>query len=1169
MKNLGTLALAVLFLISGNLFSQTKASREKDASRTLKADTRIDNNGYWRFMAEKGLARLNGVQPVPPAVFTGSEIKAFSSITEDSPDVPVAPSNTTQSENSIFVAPNDNQLVINSNNSSENPLGNFYGADATKTVDGGLTWGGTVQGAGGYNSGDPVALIGLDGAYYIGFIDASYGQSVAKSTNGGLNYTVHTVAGAGGGILDKNHLWIDNCPTSPYEGNLYDAWTDFTGGSFDSEIAFSRSTNGSTNWSSTIEVSSEVNAGSHNQGVNINSGPNGEVYVIWAIYDGWPTDESAIGMARSFDGGATFDAGRRVIQNIRGIRTTGVGKNMRNNSFPSMAVDISGGEYNGNIYVVWANVGVPGINSGNDVDVYLIRSEDQGTTWSTPVKVNQDASGLGHVHYLPWITCDPESGNLSVVFYDDRNVGGQQCEVYSANSFDAGETWEDFKVSDVAFTPTPIPGLADGYMGDYIGINARGGWVYPIWADTRTGSVMTYCSPYQTNPLERPKNLTAAVTFETGITDLQWTYQEIPGFTYFNIYRDGELIGTATDTVYADQLPTYGVYSYKVTAYYEGVGESNSANASVQWGDAQISVTPAEIEESLQPDSSVTRYVTVNNIGQLPMNYNLSLFVPGAARDGGNRAYCDGSGYTCDEYISRVQLNEIDNPTICTNYGDYTSIATNMSVGDSYEIIITNGNPIWALDECGVWVDWNQNEVFDENESIPVNGNPGVGPYTATITPPIGTMPGLTRLRTRITYNETPNPCGVSSYGEVEDYSVYVMSWVLVDPTSGNVPAGESMQIAVTLSAVDLAIGTYTAELQIFSNDPDDPEIIVPITLNVADLAVNVTADQHSICQGEPVQLSSTVVGGSQNLTYTWSSDPAGFESSEPNPLVYPTETTTYMLSISNGTLTASDQVTVIVNPLPVVNLGADATICDGDSVIVAAGDGFASYLWSTGETTPSITAKTTGDYWVVVANEFNCMAQDTMTVTVNLYPGKPSITNGPATVDNFVSSSSTYTCSEATDAISYQWSVTPAGAGSTTSTGTSANVTWTSGYTGDVQVTVIAVNGCGNGELSDAFSTMIYSSQGVPENSASKMVIYPNPGKGLFSVKLPVAAGSKADLKVTDATGAAVYQQSALNVPPGGQIDINLSDLPDGVYSLKVTVKESVYQGKLILQHK
>jgi PKD repeat protein len=86
-----------------------------------------------------------------------------------------------------------------------------------------------------------------------------------------------------------------------------------------------------------------------------------------------------------------------------------------------------------------------------------------------------------------------------VVYYDDRNVSSTECETWVSISLDAGTSWEDLKVSDVAFTPSPIPGLAGGYMGDYLGISSRGGKVYPVWTDNRTGSAMTYISPFDMN----------------------------------------------------------------------------------------------------------------------------------------------------------------------------------------------------------------------------------------------------------------------------------------------------------------------------------------------------------------------------------------------------------------------------------------------------------------------------------------------------------------------------------------------------------------------------------------------------------------------------------------------------------------------------------------------
>jgi hypothetical protein len=1164
MKKFYILTLAALIFSSGYVFSQKEAQPLKDAAHSKQVNTRIDNNGYWKKMAALGLARLNGVTPVKPAVYVGSEIKAFSVITDDSPDVPVTNINSTQSENSIFVNPNDNQVAVNSNNSTQNPVGGLYGANSTETYDAGLTWDGSVEGAGGSNSGDPVALVGLDGAYYIGAISNPGGQQVAKSTNQGTTYTTYIVAPNPGSLADKNHMWIDNSTTSPYSNYLYDAWTDF-GGSANNDIAFSRSTNGAVNWSSPVNISSAVNAGSHCQGVNINSGPNGEVYVIWAIYDGWPTDESAIGMARSFDGGATFAPATRILSGLRGIRSSGVNKNMRNNSFPSMACDISNGEFSGNIYVVWTNIGVPGNNTGNDADVYMSRSEDLGVTWSTPVRVNQDPTGLGKKHYFPWITCDPENGILSVIYYDDRNVGSDQCEVYCANSSDGGLTWEDFKVSDVSFTPSPIPGLADGYMGDYLAINARGGWVYPAWADNRTGTIMTYVSPYQTNPLSRPLSLTAEVTFETGITDLQWSFNEMPDFSYFKIYRGVDSIGIAYDTVYSDQLPDYGVYQYKVTAKYADGSESSSANASVQWGDAQISVTPSQIEETLQPDSSVTRLVTINNIGQLEMNYDITMFLPtGAAAD--SRAYCASTG-GCDEYISRVQLNEIDNPTNCTNYGDYTSLSTTMSVGSSYQITVSNGVP-YAEDQCAVWVDWNQNELFDDNEYIAMNGSPGYGPYTATITPPVGALPGVTRLRTRIVYYQTPVPCGALTYGETEDYSVNVLSWLTASPVSGTVPAGESMDIAVNLSAVDMALGTYNATLSVYSNDPDDPEIVVPITMNVAEVAVVVSADQDTICQGASVQLTSEVFGGSGSFTYTWTSDPVGFTSTEANVTVTPDVTTTYFLEAFDGTVTVQDQVTIQVNPLPVVSVGPDTTICQDANVVISAGEGFASYLWSTGETTSTIQTSTEGSYWVEVTNEFSCYGRDTIYVHVTPFPVKPVISEGPATVDNLVATTSNYACVLDPYSSTYEWTVTPAEAGTTSSTGTSGEFTWTSGFTGSVQVTVKGINDCGISEFSDAFTTEIYSSAGLNEISADRqLIIYPNPTDGKVTIGLPSQKDFSGDLSVTEAGGSVVYSMSAVTITAGNNITLDLGQLSKGIYSVQLTSKSLVYNGRVIIK--
>lgn len=902
-----------------------------------KIDTRIDNMRYWKRMADSGFVYVAPVESVPSAIFTGSRIESPMVMTTNSPDVPTTTVNSTQSENSVFVNPVNSQALLNSNNSTQNPVGSLYGADYLLSFDGGATWGGSVNGAGGYNSGDPAAAIGLTGRQYVGFIDNNSGQSVAWSDDDGATWTSVVAATQNGDLLDKNHMWIDNSPISSYEGNIYVAYTDFGASGYPIEIA--RSTNDGLSYSTPIVISTAIYAGSHNQGVNIQTGPNGEVYVAWAVYDGWPTDETAIGLAKSTDGGASFAPATRIISNIRGIRTTETSKNHRVNSFPSMAVDISGGPNNGNIYIVWANIGVPGVNTGSDIDVYMIRSTNGGTSWSTPIRINQDPTGLSKEHYFPWITCDRISGELSVVFYDDRNVTSTQCEVFAASSSDAGNTWEDFKVSDVAFTPAAIPGLAGGYMGDYLGISAVDSRVYPTWTDNRSGTTLTYVSPFDLSPLPSANfGVSATAPCLNQIVQFQdmttkdptiWLWSISPaGYTYVsgtnatsqnpqvqftaygnysvqliatNSYGSDTLLRTNyisvnyanaeftanitqviinNNVIFTDQSScnissyswnfgtdaspatantqgphtvSYSSTGYKTvsltvngnvtrtrTDYIEVLPESfNMSNGTLTTCtgtfydpqgtsnyldnlDYTMTIMPGDTSKSIQAvfslfelesssgcvydwlkvydgtstsatllgtwcgTSSPGTVVASNAVGALTFQFHSDVSVTGQGWEANLScvttppppppSYCTASGY-CDEYISRVQINTIDNATACTTggYVDYTAISTKVSPGFTYPVTITNGNLNWPSDQCGIWIDWNHDYDFtDAGESLNVSGNPSIGPYTANAIPPVDAAKGMTRMRTRILYTGTVSPCGATSYGEVEDYGIYV-----------------------------------------------------------------------------------------------------------------------------------------------------------------------------------------------------------------------------------------------------------------------------------------------------------------------------------------------------------------------------------------------------------
>ncbi|MHC4157036.1 MAG: GEVED domain-containing protein, partial [Planctomycetota bacterium] len=135
--------------------------------------------------------------------------------------------------------------------------------------------------------------------------------------------------------------------------------------------------------------------------------------------------------------------------------------------------------------------------------------------------------------------------------------------------------------------------------------------------------------------------------------------------------------------------------------------------------------------------------------------------------------YCEASG-ECGEYIGSVQVGMINNTSGCTNYGNYTGLSTTMQRGTGHPIIVTNGGPVFEGDQCGIWVDWNQNDDFeDAGESFSTH-NAGGGMFTATIRPPAGATLGDTRMRIRMAFTGPLGPCGPDAFGEVEDYTINV-----------------------------------------------------------------------------------------------------------------------------------------------------------------------------------------------------------------------------------------------------------------------------------------------------------------------------------------------------------------------------------------------------------
>lgn len=111
----------------------------------------------------------------------------------------------------------------------------------------------------------------------------------------------------------------------------------------------------------------------------------------------------------------------------------------------------------------------------------------------------------------------------------------------------------------------------------------------------------------------------------------------------------------------------------------------------------------------------------------------------------------------------------------------------------------------------------------------------------------------------------------------------------------------------------------------------------VLINIEGAFLTVFPYAEPSQICYGLSTTISANASGGGGEYSYFWTSDPAGFESDQPEYTITPdVGTVKLFLTVTDQYLnTVTGMVEVVVNPLPVVNLIPDGVIPIGEDTIV------------------------------------------------------------------------------------------------------------------------------------------------------------------------------------------------------------------------------------------
>ena len=110
----------------------------------------------------------------------------------------------------------------------------------------------------------------------------------------------------------------------------------------------------------------------------------------------------------------------------------------------------------------------------------------------------------------------------------------------------------------------------------------------------------------------------------------------------------------------------------------------------------------------------------------------------------------------------------------------------------------------------------------------------------------------------------------------------------------------------------------------------------------------------------------------------------------------------TSSLTCVTGSPALSNTIIMTVLPSPVVDLGPDTTICDDQSILLDAGSGFVSYLWTGGSINQTllVDGATIGtgswSFIVEVSDTNNCEAADTIIVTVTTCTGLSDNSNNP-----------------------------------------------------------------------------------------------------------------------------------------------------------------------------
>jgi hypothetical protein len=480
-----------------------------------------------------------------------------------------------------------------------------------------------------------------------------------------------------------------------------------------------------------------------------------------------------------------------------------------------------------------------------------------------------------------------------------------------------------------------------------------------------------------TNYSRQPCDVTFSQTFGSGSTDctilpppvgnngplcvgenLQLTAETVPNATYFWSGPNGFLSNSQNPAIMNVTLVNAGDYSCVITVN----GQSSDPAITTVIIYSLPAATLVSTDTTVCPGTPAYALMQFTGWGPFNVYYNdgsndfvatdlyspldtIFLFPTGLT----TYTFTKVEDFHCEKNLLFTELTAGTYPATSGTLSGTNTICNGESAGLTFTLA---GTPPWSI-------------TYTANGADPQSVAANSSPYLLTVYPTTTTTYDFTYLEdincTGQTTGQaivTVNPSPTTNAG-TDQTIAYGTTTTLNGQASGgsgdyqyswepaNKLTNPDIQQPTTVNLTESTLFTLTVSDNVGGCfDIDD----VLVTITGGALGCYPAAHPPAICAGETSQLVSLASGGSGSYTYLWSSNPAGFNSTLPDPVVTPDQTTIYTVLVNDGYNVMTGNATVNVHPLPVPEAGNDTIIPHGTNTVLQGsasnGSGSFSYHW-------------------------------------------------------------------------------------------------------------------------------------------------------------------------------------------------------------------------------